>query len=193
MKGGSFSDFARRYSGDPVSAANGGDLGTVEKGKFVPAFESAAFALEANEISQPVETPFGWHIIQLVGKTSSTITCRHILVRVGQSDEDREAVKKSLSEIRERVKAGEDFEALAKIRPKLRTSGNITGNFGKAKVKAGSTLNDIGVSNAEVTKCTTQNEYLNRLYYAFDNTTDPKLQRFIYSEIRKIHIQRGTW
>jgi len=114
IKGGSFSDFARRYSGDPVSAANGGDLGTVEKGKFVPAFESAAFALESNEISQPVETPFGWHVIQLVGKTSSTITCRHILIRVGQSDEDRDAVKKTLAEIRDRVKAGEDFEALAK-------------------------------------------------------------------------------
>jgi peptidyl-prolyl cis-trans isomerase SurA len=114
IKGSSFSDFARRYSGDAVSAANGGDLGTVEKGKFVPAFESAAFALESNEISQPVETPFGWHIIQLIGKTSSTITCRHILIRVGQSDEDREAVKKQLSDIRERVKAGEDFEALAK-------------------------------------------------------------------------------
>lgn len=113
-KGGSFSDFARRYSGDPVSAANGGDLGTVEKGKFVPAFESAAFALEANEISQPVETPFGWHVIQLIGKTSQTITCRHILIRVGQSDEDRDLVKKQLAEIRERVKNGEDFEALAK-------------------------------------------------------------------------------
>lgn len=114
VKGGSFSDFARRYSGDPVSAANGGDLGTVEKGKFVPAFESAAFALEANEISQPIETPFGWHIIQLIGKTSQTITCRHILIRVGQSDEDREVVKKQLADIRERVKKGEDFEALAK-------------------------------------------------------------------------------
>ncbi len=113
VKGGSFSDFARRYSGDPVSAANGGDLGTVEKGKFVPAFESAAFALESNEISQPIETPFGWHIIQLIGKTSSTITCRHILIRVGQSDEDREVVKKQLSDIRDRVKAGEDFEALS--------------------------------------------------------------------------------
>ena len=85
------------------------------------------------------------------------------------------------------------YSNLSKIRPKLRTSGNITGNFGKAKVKAGSTLNDIGVSNAEVVKCTTQDEYLNRLYYAFDNTTEPKLRQFIYTEIKKIHIQRGTW
>ncbi len=85
------------------------------------------------------------------------------------------------------------YSNLSKIRPKLRTSGNITGNFGKSKVKAGSTLNEIGMSTKETIKCATQDEYLNRLYYAFDNTTEPKLRQFIYHEIRKIHVQRGTW
>ena len=79
---------------------------------------------------------------------------------------------------------------LSKIRPKLRTQGNITGNFGRAKSKGGSTLNDIGGDgNIGVT----QQDYLNRLYNAFDNTTDTKLRQFLYSEIKKIHIQRGTW
>ena len=82
------------------------------------------------------------------------------------------------------------YSNLSKIRPKLRTKGNITGNFGRAKSKAGSPLNDIG---GDGNIGATQDDYLNRLYYAFDNTTDRKLQRFIYSEIRKIHIQRGTW
>ena len=82
------------------------------------------------------------------------------------------------------------YSNLSKIRPKLRTQGNITGNFGRAKSKAGSPLNDIG---GDGNIGATQDDYLNRLYYAFDNTTDSKLQRFIYSEIRKIHIQRGTW
>jgi predicted solute-binding protein len=85
------------------------------------------------------------------------------------------------------------YSNLSKIRPKLRTSGNITGNFGKSKVKAGSTLNEIGMTNKENIKCATQDEYLNRLYYAFDNTDDDKLKNFIYTEIRKIHVQRGTW
>ena len=85
------------------------------------------------------------------------------------------------------------YSNLSKIRPKLRTTGNITGNFGKQKVKAGSTLNELGVTDAQVVKCATQDEYLNRLYYAFDNTTEPKLRQFLYTEIRKIHIQRGTW
>ena len=82
------------------------------------------------------------------------------------------------------------YSNLSKIKPKFRTKGNITGNFGKPKAKAGSSLNDIG---GDGNIGATQDEYLSRLYYAFDNTTDPKLQRFIYSEIRKIHIQRGTW
>jgi hypothetical protein len=78
---------------------------------------------------------------------------------------------------------------LSKIKPKLRTSGAIS----QPRRKAGSTLNELGMTAADVVKCPTQNEYLNRLYYAFDNTTDDKLKRFIYQEIRKIHIQRGTW
>ena len=85
------------------------------------------------------------------------------------------------------------YSNLSKIRPKLRTEGRISGNFGKSKVKAGSTLNEIGMSSKETIKCATQDEYLNRLYYAFDNTDDKKLKEFIYTEIRNIHIQRGTW
>jgi len=82
------------------------------------------------------------------------------------------------------------YSNLSKIRPKLRTQGNITGNFGRAKSKAGSPLNDIG---GDGNIGATQDEYLNRLYYAFDNATESKLRQFIYQEIRKIHIQRGTW
>lgn len=85
------------------------------------------------------------------------------------------------------------YSNLSKIRPKLRTSGQVTGNFGKAKVKAGSTLTEIGMSTAKTIKCMSQDEYLNRLYVAFDNTTDLKLKKFIYTEIRNIHIQRGAW
>jgi len=85
------------------------------------------------------------------------------------------------------------YSNLSKIRPKLRTSGNITGNFGRSKVSAGSSLNDLGVTNVKVVKCVTQTEYLNRLYYAFDHTTEPQLRSFLYTEIRKILIQQGKW
>jgi len=82
------------------------------------------------------------------------------------------------------------YSNLSKIRPKLRTSGNITGNFGRNKVSAGSSLNDLG---GDGNIGSTQTEYLNRLYYAFDHTTEPELRRFIYTEIRKIHVQQGKW
>jgi hypothetical protein len=85
------------------------------------------------------------------------------------------------------------YSNLSKIKPKLRTSGNVTGNFGRPKSKSGSPLNGIGVTNSKVVKCTTQDEYLSRLYFAFDNTTDEKLRRFIYTEIRQILIQTGKW
>jgi hypothetical protein len=85
------------------------------------------------------------------------------------------------------------YSNLSKIKPKLRTSGRVSGNFGRPKSRAGSPLNDIGMSKSSVVKCTTKDEYLARLWYAFDNTTDTKLKQFVYTEIKKIHVQRGTW
>ena len=81
---------------------------------------------------------------------------------------------------------------LSKIKPSLRTKGQITGNFGKSKVKAGYNT-ELGMSNKESIKVTTQDEYLNRMYAAMDTTTDPKVKQFCYSEIKKIMIQRGVW
>ena len=72
---------------------------------------------------------------------------------------------------------------LSKIKTKFRTSGVIS----QPRRKAGSSLNDLG---GDGNIGATQNEYLNRLYYAFDNTTEPKLRQFIYTEIKKIHIQQ---
>ena len=85
------------------------------------------------------------------------------------------------------------YSNLSKIKPKLRTQGNVTGNFGRAKTKAGSSLRNIGVTNVKVVNITKQEDYLKRLYAAFDNTNDEKLKQFIYTEIKKIMIQKGEW
>ena len=85
------------------------------------------------------------------------------------------------------------YSNLSKIKPKLRTQGNVTGNFGRSKVKAGSPIQSLGVTNAKVVKVTTQDEYLKKMYQVFDTTSDPKLKQFAYTEIRKILIQRGEW
>ena len=82
------------------------------------------------------------------------------------------------------------YSNLSKIKTKLRTSGNVTGNFGRNRVKSGSSLNELG-GNGSIG--VTQQNYLNRLYVAFDETDDVKLKRFIYQEIKKILIQRNLW
>lgn len=85
------------------------------------------------------------------------------------------------------------YSNLSKIKPKLRTQGAVSGNFGRAKVKAGSSLRDIGVTNVKVVNVVKQEDYLKRLYVAYKATNDTKLKSFIYNEIRKILIQRGEW
>jgi hypothetical protein len=82
---------------------------------------------------------------------------------------------------------------LSKIKPKLRTQGRVSGNFGKSKVRAGSQLSEIGVTNAKVVRLITQDQYLDRLIDAYCKTTDSNLKQFIYEEIKKIKIQRGAW
>ena len=86
LGGEKFEDVARAESADSVSAAKGGALGSGAKGRFVPAFEAAAAALKPGEISQPVLTQFGYHIIKLDLRKGDTLTLHHILLRIGQSD-----------------------------------------------------------------------------------------------------------
>ena len=82
---------------------------------------------------------------------------------------------------------------LSKIKPKLRTQGRVSGNFGKNKVKAGSQMTQIGLSDKDVINVVTQDEYLNRMYQAFDNTDSPRIKEFCFTQIRDILIQRGVW
>jgi foldase protein PrsA len=63
-----FQDLARRFSTDPSAEQNGGDLGTRPASEYVPEFAEAAVALEPGQISEPVESQFGWHVILLVAK-----------------------------------------------------------------------------------------------------------------------------
>lgn len=81
-----FEDVARAESSDTASASQGGSLGRGPRGRFVKAFEDAAFALRTGEISQPVQTQFGFHLIRLDERKGDTISVSHILIPIQQRD-----------------------------------------------------------------------------------------------------------
>ena len=81
-----FADVAKAESADSGSGAQGGSLGRGVRGRFVPEFEAAAFALRPGAVSEPVLTPFGYHLIQVDERKGDTLASRHILVRIQQSE-----------------------------------------------------------------------------------------------------------
>lgn len=99
--GADFATMAKKYSEDPGSAKNGGDLGFVKRGVFYPEFEAAAYALKPGQLSDIVETPVGFHIIQLLEKRGESIHTRHILIKIKKDENaDLKAIE-FLSSIRD--------------------------------------------------------------------------------------------
>jgi peptidyl-prolyl cis-trans isomerase D len=114
--GAKFEDVARRESSDTVSGAQGGSLGRGARGRFVPEFETAAYALAVNELSQPVQTAFGYHVIRVDERKGDTLALRHILVRIGQSDSSAARTDRLADNLAKDAAAAEDpkkFDAAA--------------------------------------------------------------------------------
>ncbi|MEP6765234.1 MAG: peptidyl-prolyl cis-trans isomerase [Gemmatimonadaceae bacterium] len=97
--GAKFEDVAKRESTDSISAKQGGSLGKGPKGRFVPEFETVLNALKPGEISQPVKTMFGWHIIKLDERKGDTLTARHILIPIAQSDSSATATDRRADQL----------------------------------------------------------------------------------------------
>ena len=82
---------------------------------------------------------------------------------------------------------------LSKIKPKFRTTGQVTGNFGVPKVRTNGNT-DIGYTSKEkIHRVVTQDEYLERMYRTIELTTDKKVQSFCYQQIKQILVQRGVY
>ncbi len=105
VNGEKFSTLARLYSQDPGSLSKGGELGMASRAIFWPAFSDAAMSLKVGQVSQVVETPDGFHIIQLIEREGDMFNARHILIKPQYTSEDRERAFHKLDSIRNLVLA----------------------------------------------------------------------------------------
>ena len=97
--GEDFKFLATLYSEDPGSAKNGGDLGFLGRGVLVPEFEAVAYRLQEGELSDIVETKFGFHLIQMISRRGEQINVRHILLKPSFSISSMNKVKSKLDSI----------------------------------------------------------------------------------------------
>ncbi len=133
--GADFAQLATKYSDDPGSKAQGGDLGSVQRGVFYPEFESAAFALKENEISGVVESPVGFHIIQLLERKGNQIHSRHILIMIKSDDESDLKAIEFLTDIKDSIRKGfESFEYYAKKYSDDKETAKFGGKLGTMEV-----------------------------------------------------------
>jgi len=100
--GESFAELASLFS-DDGSGANGGDLGWAKRGAYVPEFEAMAFSLEQGEISEIVETKFGYHLLELLERRGNNIRVRHILVKPEVTPADIQHTKDHLDSVKQLI------------------------------------------------------------------------------------------
>ncbi|MCH2659811.1 peptidylprolyl isomerase [bacterium] len=135
--GGDFAEVARAHSEDPGSAAHGGDLGCFSAGTMVPEFEEAAFALKPGETSEPVLSPYGYHLIKLREKREDALCANHILVLARTGEGDKDATRDELLDLRRRARAGEEFSQLARQHsdnPQTAMQGGLWGSFPREQI-----------------------------------------------------------
>lgn len=127
VAGEKFTTLARLYSQDPSNARTGGDLGMANKSSFWTSFSDAAMALKPGMVSNIVETPDGFHIIEMISKKGDMFHARHILIKPEYTSEDMEKAYTTLDSLKTEILAGNiTFEMAAKKYsqdPSTRTNG----------------------------------------------------------------------
>jgi peptidyl-prolyl cis-trans isomerase D len=118
--GGDFEALARRNSDDPVSSANGGDIGFLREDALDPAIRAVVADMSIGEISDPVLTPFGWHVVKLEGRSEDQVHLRQIVIAVEPSTASRNAVRQTAQEFARDASAAPDAFAEAASRRGLR-------------------------------------------------------------------------
>lgn len=112
-QGADFATAARRFSMDPGSREQGGSLGWLRRGPpLAPEFEKAAFGMKVGVISNPVETPFGYHIIQVQRAQPAEIDVRHILIMPTVTDADAAAARERADAVATALRNGASVDSL---------------------------------------------------------------------------------
>lgn len=145
-RGADFAVAARRFSQDPGSREQGGSLNWFRRGVMVPEFERIAFSLKPGVISDPVETPFGWHIIQVERAQPAEVQARHILLTPAIDSANIAGARDRAESVRARVLAGASFDSLQRLyhdRSAEREAENVPADklpeaYGKALAEADS-------------------------------------------------------
>ena len=116
IKALSFEKLAIAHSEDPGSSYNGGDLGYISRGTLVKEYEKVAFGLEIGQISDPILTEFGYHLILLVDKKGEKIRTKHILKTITPNNLDREKARENLIKINNIVSSNiSSFDSIATV------------------------------------------------------------------------------
>ena len=116
IKALSFEKLAIAHSEDPGSSYNGGDLGYISRGTLVKEYEKVAFGLEIGQISDPILSEFGYHLILLVDKKGEKIRTKHILKTITPNNLDREKARENLIKINNIVSSNiSSFDSIATV------------------------------------------------------------------------------
>jgi len=128
--GGDFADFAKRYSDDPGTKATGGDLGFVRRGEFFTEFEEVVFTLKPQQYSDVVESPIGFHIIQLLERRGEQVHPRHILFKFKRDASEADSTIAFLKMLKDSAQNGANFSDLAKRYSEDKESASLGGLLG---------------------------------------------------------------
>ncbi len=131
-----FQSAAMQHSDDPASRDTGGDVGWFGRGRMVEPFEEAAFAGQPGALVGPVETLFGYHILQVLDKREDEVRVRHVLVGFERSDADRQAAQARADELAEAINAGADVDSLQAIEMPGDSASSAVIELGTAQVPA---------------------------------------------------------
>jgi peptidyl-prolyl cis-trans isomerase D len=110
--GTTFADVAARASADSASAANGGSIGTVARNALTPALAEAAFSIPLRQVSEPIQTPLGLHLLQVERRTADSVTASQILIPIARTDDSMDQMF-SLADSLEKVSEQQSLDAAA--------------------------------------------------------------------------------